>query len=227
QIVIYALGKAEHRSRDRLSFQIHGDEPGAAVPGTVTIPGLSLTHGEPPYVLYRVALRGAAGALAASSQPAADLSYEPVADGIRSLRFQYYDHEDRQLGPDTPADLSDDIGGDDSGISARSRIRSIRVSLTGMVADESVGPQSDLSLSTLVVPQNLGKIWIAVSSPVALSAPENVRAVAGHCRGVLVTWNDERPATTTSGFDIRYWQKGSISAASTRKLSYPSQAPWG
>src|SRR5207245_1088700 len=59
------------------------------------------------------------------------------------------------------------------------------------------------------------------------SVPDNVRAVAGHCRGVLVTWNDERPATTTSGFDIRYWQKGSISAASTRKLSYPSQAPWG
>ena len=235
QIVIYALGKPEHRGRDRLSFQVHGDEPGTAPPRTVTVPGLSLTHSEPPYVLYRVALRGAAGALATSSQPAADLSYEPVADGIRSLRFQYYDHEGRQLGPDTPADLSDDIGGDDSGISARSRIRSIRVSLTGMVPTESAGfPQEQrreelqgLALSSLVTPENLGKIGIADAATVALPAPENVRAVAGHCRGVLVTWNDARPASHASGIDIRYWQKGAISAASTRRLSYPSPAPWG
>src|SRR2546428_13968129 len=93
--------------------------------------------------------------------------YQPVAENIRSLGFQYFDHEGRPLGPGTPGTSSDDIGGDDSELLTRARIRSLRINLTGMLPGasdrripgvrsraEETGP---LALSSLLAPENLGR----------------------------------------------------------------------
>ena len=235
KIVIYVLGKPEHQSRETLSFQLDASKLGSKTPRTVIIPDISLIQSRPPYVLYRITPRDTITNAAAHSQPTSDFASEPIADSIRSLRFQYYNHEGRSLSPNTPADLSDDIGGDDSGILTRSQIRSIRITLTGMVANEPAAlsqvetrevPQS-LSLSSIVTPENLGKIGISDSTPTTPPAPENVRAVAGHCRGALVTWEDDQPSTDIRGFDIRYWQKGSTSTTSIKRVPYPSLLPSG
>src|SRR5712692_3448574 len=117
----------------------------------------------------------------------------------------------------------------------RSRIRSIRISLNGMVAGESIGPPQEgtsevphgFSLSSTVTPENLGKLATLASTPVTLPAPENVRAVAGHCRGALVIWDSDIPTTSIRGFAVRYWPKGSTSTASTKGMPYPSILPSG
>ncbi len=229
EIVSYVLAKPQHPGSSGLCLQLDADEPRSKATKTVTVPAVSLVQDDPPYTLYRVTLQDAIGSFPSSPQSSANFRYEPVAEDIQSLTFQYYDHEGRLLSPDSPGNPADDIGGGDTGTFTRARIRSIKITLTGMPPGESSEPRDGkgFSLSTMVTPVNLGKVGLADSSTRSPSAPKNVRAVPGHCRSVLVTWEADEPHDDVRGFDIRFWEKGAASEQRTSTFPYPSAQPSG
>ncbi|HYS06839.1 MAG TPA: prepilin-type N-terminal cleavage/methylation domain-containing protein [Candidatus Dormibacteraeota bacterium] len=233
EIVSYVLAKPQQQHSNSLALQLDADEPRSKIPRTIIVPVVSLVHDEPPYTLYRVTLRNTGGLFPSAPQAPSNFLFESIADNIRSLTLQYYDHEGRLLSPGTPQDPVDDIGGGDTGIVTRARIRSIKITLTGMPPQESsesgkhpvgrrVSRAEGFSLSSMITPGNLGRVGIADTSTQAPVVPKAVRAVAGHCRSVLVTWEADEPHDDIRGFDIRYWEKGVASEPRTKAFSYPS-----
>ncbi len=223
EIVTYALAKPGPSGPGVLVFRLDADHPRSGVPKTISIPNLALVQDDPPYVLYRITLSDVLGSFPPSPQTAATFTYEPVAENIRSLDFQYFDHQGRPLGPGTPGTSSDDIGGDDSELLTRARIRSVRISLTGMLADAKNGAGDDrrpLAVSSLLRLENMGRAGMTDPDNLAPPAPRDLRPVAGHCGGLLLTWKVPEPRDAVTGFLVRYWPKGSSSTASTRRFPY-------
>jgi hypothetical protein len=132
EIVTYALAKPAPSGGDSLALEIDADRPRRGTARPVVIPALCLVHDDPPYTLYRITPAEFAGPFPAAPQARGDFLYEPVADDIHSLRFRYYADGGAPLGPDTPSDPADDLGGGDARAAARRLVRRIAVHLVGM-----------------------------------------------------------------------------------------------
>lgn len=232
EIVTYALAKAGPSGSDSLTFTIDADRPRSGTSKTITIPNIALVHNNPPYTLFRITLADVPGPFPASPQSTTSFVYEPIAEGIRSLNFAYYADDARLLSPDTPSVTSDDIGGDDSGERLRAQVRGLQVSIAGMplgrdpaavqTVEAGLVPSKSTALSSRINLENMGKTAIKDSDSESPAAPDNVRLVPGHCRGMLVTWRDPRPDEDIGGFVIRYWPKGSDASVYTARFPYPA-----
>lgn len=132
EIVTYALAKSGPAGPDLLGLRLEADRPRSGIPRIIAIPKVALVQDDPPYTLYRITLADRPGAFPSSPNASSDFIYEPVADNIRSLTFRYWSDGGEMLGPDTPGDPADDLGGGDSGRAARGRIRRISIRLVGM-----------------------------------------------------------------------------------------------
>src|SRR6185503_10988203 len=172
------------------------------------------------------------GVFPAAPQPASRFVYEPVATNIRSMTFRYLPDSGPAIGPATPANPADDVGGDDAALLARSRIRRISVSVVGMTADEDLDyvDASDASATTHfrkfdlrsdVNPENLGRTGFRDVDITPPPAPANLALVPGHCKGMLVKWDTPTAASGVTAYDVKYWPSGNPSAFTTATVTYP------
>jgi hypothetical protein len=191
-----------------------------------------LVQNDPPYTLYRVFLKDVAGAFPAAPQSPSDFIYEPIADNIRSMTFQYLPDAGAQIGPDTPANPADDIGGLETASVARSKIRRIRVSLVGLTPDEDLdyADPGDASATTHyrkfdlrsdVNPENLGRSGVKDIDITPPPSPTGVALVPGHCNGMLVKWDTPSASSGVTAYGVKYWPNGSPSSFSTATVTYP------
>src|SRR6185503_5322739 len=219
EIVTYVLAKPGPSGPDSLTLRIDADRPRTKTVKTVTIPSVALVQSDPPYTLYRVTLQNVAGVFPAAPQPASRFVYEPVATNIRSMTFRYLPDSGPAIGPATPANPADDVGGDDAALLARSRIRRISVSVVGMTADEDLDyvDASDASATTHfrkfdlrsdVNPENLGRTGFRDVDITPPPAPANLALVPGHCKGMLVKWDTPTAASGVTAYDVKYWPSG-------------------
>ena len=234
EVVTYVLAKPGAVGPDTLTLRLDVDRPRTKTVKTVTIPNVALVQGDPPYTLYRVTLRDVAGAFMSSPQPASQFVYETVAENIRSMTFRYLPDAGAALGPDTPANAADDIGGADAGIATRARIRRISVGLVGMTphADPDYTDAGDASATTHfrkfdlrsdVNAENLGRSGVRDIDITPPPAPVNLSLVPGHCKGMLVKWDTPSAASGVTAYDIKYWPSGNPSAFTTGTATYPHQ----
>jgi prepilin-type N-terminal cleavage/methylation domain-containing protein len=188
EIVTYVLAGPGQAGADSLTLRLDPDRPRSGAVKTVTIPNIVLVQGAPPYTLYRVTLADVNGAFPPSPQASSSFVYEPVADHIRSMTFQYYDDGGHLLNPDTPDIASDDIAGSDAGIPVRARVRRVAVRIVGMSPDdglEGADPADETAaahhrnfdLRSNVSPENLGKRGIADVDLVRAPNPATVPAL--------------------------------------------------
>lgn len=115
-IVGYALAKPDGSSAGELTFEADVlGVPRDGITETVTLSGIALSPGDPPYTLYRFRIR----------PDSTTAVRTPVVDQIRSLRFRYYDSAGEEI---------EAAGSDDDAESRRRRaaIRRARVELVGM-----------------------------------------------------------------------------------------------
>lgn len=233
EIVTYVLSKPGVSGPDDLVLVMDVDKPRDKTTATVTIPDVALVQDDPPYTLYRVTLTDVAGTFPSSPQASSNFVYEPVADNIRSMSFQFHDDGGNLINPDTPADASDDIGGADANQVARDRIRRITVNLVGMTPDEDPNfvDASDaiaatqhfrkFDLQSDVNAENLGKSGVKDIDVTPPGSPTNVALVPDHCSGMLVTWDPPSSTAGVSSYAIKYYVSGSPSAFSTVGTTYP------
>ena len=232
EIVTYVLAKPGAQGPDTLTLRADVDRPRTKTVKTITIPNVVLVQNDPPYTLYRVTLRDVAGAFLSAPQPASQFVYETVAENIRTMTFRYLPDSGAALGPNTPANAADDIGGNDAGILTRGRIRRISVSLVGMTPDEDLDytDAGDASATTHfrkfdlrsdVNPENLGRAGVRDLDITPPPAPANLSLVPGHCKGMLVKWDTPSSASGVTAYDVKYWPSGSPSAFQTGSVTYP------
>ncbi|HUD72359.1 MAG TPA: prepilin-type N-terminal cleavage/methylation domain-containing protein [Dongiaceae bacterium] len=232
EIVTYVLAKPGPTGPDTLTLRIDTDRPRTRTVKTVTIPNVAVVQNNPPYTLYRVTLADVNGTYPASPQASSAFVFEPVADNIRSMRFQYWPDSGAQLGPDTPASSGDDIGGADANSVTRSKIRRITVNLVGMTPDDDLDytDASDatatthyrkLDLVSDVNAENLGRTGIKDIDITPPPNPLNVSAVPGHCGGMLVKWDTPTAESGVTSYTVKYYPNGSPSAFSTASVTYP------
>jgi hypothetical protein len=231
EIVTYALAKPGPAGPGSLTLRIDPDRPRSKAVKTITIPNVAVVQDNPPYTLYRITLRDITGSFP-SPGAAGDFVYEPVAENIRTMTFQYYDDGGAMLNPNTPASATDDIGGADANNLARSRVRRIKVNVVGMTPDEDLA-YSDVSdasatqhyrkfdLASDVNPENLGKTGIQDIDIIPPPSPTNVTLVPGHCAGMLVKWDKPSVTSGVTSYLIKYWPQASPSAFTTAGVTYP------
>jgi len=232
EVVTYVLAKPGPAGPDTLTIRMDTDRPRTRVVKTVTIPNVAVVQDNPPYTLYRVTMTDVNGAFPTSPQASSAFVFEPVADNIRSMRFQYWPDSGAQLGPDTPATAADDIGGADASSVTRSRVRRITVNLVGMTPDEDLDytDASDatatthyrkLDLQSDVNAENLGRTGVKDIDITPPPNPLNVTAVPGHCGGMLVKWDTPTAESGVTSYTVKYYPQGSPSAFSTSAVTYP------
>jgi prepilin-type N-terminal cleavage/methylation domain-containing protein len=233
EIVTYALAKPGPVGADTLTVRVDANHPRTRSVATVTIPNVVLVQNNPPYTLYRITLKDINGAFPSSPQAATSFTYEPVADNIRTMTFQYLpDSSATLLNPNTPANSGDDIGGSDANALTRSKIRKIKVSLVGMTPDEDLdyvdaGDATATShyrkfdLSSDVNPENLGRTGVKDVDITPPPAPTNVSLVPGHCKGLLVKWDTPSPSSGVTSYGIKYWVNGTPNPFYTASVTYP------
>jgi Tfp pilus assembly protein PilW len=207
EIVTYALAKQDGTGGSTLSFR--ADVLPSVRDGNlddVSITNLALVQSAPPYTLYRITGRDG---LASTTRT-------PVADNIYALRFRYYDSAGAQVGPSTPSDPSDDIGGGDTSaaVAARASIKRIEILLTGMTPDPDlnyIDPSDTIAatrqhrkftLTQDVAPRNLGYVGRPDIDTLPPSAPTTVVACPGHCDAILVKWDPAPEADLASQWTV-------------------------
>jgi len=137
EIVAYALARADGTSADRFHFD--ADVEGVPRDGLVervVLAGLALGQDDPPYTLYRLTVRPDSSRVART----------PVIDGVRRLRFTYFDGAGEVVPPP---------GGEDDAAARRGRasIRRVRIELEWV---SSAGGRSEgFRLAACVTPRNL------------------------------------------------------------------------
>jgi len=233
EIVTYVLSKPGLASTGTMDLWLDADKPRVKSVKQITIPKVALIQDSPPYTLYRVTLADVTGTFPVSPQAATNFVYEPVADNLKSMTFQYYDDSGNLLNPNTPADPSDDIAGDDTKIDIRAKVRRISVNLVGMTRDPDIN-YSDATdanaatqnyrkfdLSSDVNPENLGKSGIKDVDITPPPTPTNIVLVPGHCLGILVKWDTPPSSAGVASNVIKYWPFGSPGSAVTRTFPYP------
>jgi prepilin-type N-terminal cleavage/methylation domain-containing protein len=232
EIVTYALAKPGPTGPATLTLRLDPDKPRSKTLDTVIVPNVAVVHDNPPYTLYRITLADVAGGFPASPQAASNFVFEPVADNIRSMSFLYYDDQGTMLGPNTPANVADDIGGLEGASLTRSRIRRIAVNLVGMTQDEDLAfTDSDavaavqhyrkFDLQSDVNPENLGKTGIKDLDTSPPPVPTNISLVPGHCQGILVKWDAPSSSAGVASNTVKYWPSGSPTSAVTQGFNYP------
>jgi prepilin-type N-terminal cleavage/methylation domain-containing protein len=232
EVVTYVLAKPGPLGPDSLTLRLDPDRPRAKTVKTVTIPTVALVQDDPPYTLYRVTLKDVTGAFPSSPQAANQFVYEPIAENIRSMTFRYFPDAGAAIGPGTPDNPADDIGGDDAAILTRSRIRRISVSVVGMTPDEDpdyvdAGDASatthfrKFDLSSDVNPENLGRVGVRDVDITPPPSPANLALVPGHCKGMLVKWDTPSAASGVTAYDVKSWPNGNPSAFTTSTVTYP------
>ena len=232
EIVTYVLAKPGPSGPDTLTLVLDPDRPRAKSNKTISIPNIALVQDDPPYTLYRVTLADVTGAFPTSPNASSDFIYEPVADNLKSMAFQYRPDSGVLLNPDTPADPSDDLGGADANSVARSRIRRIAVNLVGMTPDEDLDfvDATDATATTHyrkfdlqsdVNAENLGKTGMKDIDITPPGNPTGVAVVPGHCEGMLVKWDPPSTASGVTAYTIKYWPSGSPTTFSTTSVTYP------
>jgi prepilin-type N-terminal cleavage/methylation domain-containing protein len=235
EIVTYALAKPGNSGPtgpDTLTLRLDPDKPRSKTLKTVTIPNVALVQNNPPYTLYRITLADVSGAFPSSPQASSSFIYEPVADNIKSMTFQYWPDAGAQLGPNTPTSSADDIGGADANSVTRSKIRKITVDLVGMTPNPDMNyvdatdatattNYRKFELSSVVNAENLGKTGIKDIDITPPPAPTNVALVPGHCQGMLVKWDTPSSSSGVTNYNIKYWPSGSPTPFSTTSVTYP------
>jgi prepilin-type N-terminal cleavage/methylation domain-containing protein len=234
EVVTYVLAKPGPVGPDTLTLRLDTDRPRTRTVKTVTIPNVALVQNSPPYTLYRVTLADVAGAYPSSPQASSAFVFEPVADNIKSMTFQYWPDAGSQLGANTPANSADDIGGGDTAILTRSKIRRITVNLVGMTQDDDLDyvDASDatatthyrkLDLQSDVNAENLGRTGVKDIDITPPAAPTGVALTPGHCKGMLVKWDTPTAASGVSSYTVKYWPSGSPASFVTAAVTYPHQ----
>jgi prepilin-type N-terminal cleavage/methylation domain-containing protein len=233
EIVTYVLAKPGPVGADTLTIRVDANRPRTKAVQTVTIPNVVLVQDNPPYTLYRVTMKDVNGAFPSSPQAATNFTYEPVADNIRTMTFQYLpDSSATLLNPNTPANSADDIGGSDAAALTRSKIRKIKVSLVGMTPDEDLDyvdagdatattHYRKFDLSSDVNPENLGRTGVKDVDVTPPPSPTNIALVPGHCKGLLVKWDTPPPASGVTAYGIKYWPNGTPNPFTTASVTYP------
>ena len=233
EIVTYVLAKPGPVGADTLTIRVDANRPRAKSVQTVIIPNVVLVQNDPPYTLYRVTLKDVNGAFPSSPQAATSFTYEPVADNIRTMTFQYLpDSGTTLLNPNTPANSADDIGGGDAAALTRSTIRKIQVNLVGMTPDEDLDyvdagdatattHYRKFDLSSDVNPENLGRSGVKDIDVTPPPSPTNISLVPGHCKGLLVKWDTPSPSSGVTSYGIKYWVNGTPNPFSTASVTYP------
>jgi prepilin-type N-terminal cleavage/methylation domain-containing protein len=235
EIVTYALAKPGNTGPtgpDTLTLTLDPDKPRSKTNKTVTIPNVVLVQNDPPYTLYRITLADVTGSFPSSPQASSSFIYEPVADNIKSMTFQYWPDSGTQLGPNTPASSGDDIGGADVNSVTRSKVRKITVALVGMTPNPDMDyvdatdatattHYRKFDLQSEVNPENLGKTGIKDIDITPPPAPTNVALVPGHCHGILAKWDTPSTSSGVTNYMIKYWANGSPGTYSTTSVTYP------
>jgi prepilin-type N-terminal cleavage/methylation domain-containing protein len=232
EIVTYVLAKPGPVGPDTLTLRLDTDRPRTRTVKTVTIPNVAVVQNDPPYTLYRVTLADVNGAYPSSPQASSAFVFEPVADNIRSMQFQYWPDSGAMLNPNTPANPADDLGGGDAQSLARSKIRRITVNLVGMTQDDdpdytdatdatATTHYRKFDLSSDVNPENLGKTGVKDIDITPPPAPTNVAVVPGHCGGMLVKWDTPTAESGVTSYTVKYWPNGSPSSFTTTAVTYP------
>lgn len=207
EIVTYALAKPSGTGGSTLNFEADV----AAVPRdgsveAVSIPNIEMDPNQPnpPYTLYRIILKPGGSALSNMGEKV------PIADDVKSLKFTYYDASGTQLttmvgGMDTPANIA-----------ARKKIARIAVSVVGMTHDPDLAyvdptdtnPASrkyrKFQLSSDVSPRNLGFVGVADLDLVKPSTPTGLNVCAGHCKGLMTTWNANPQSDGVVKYSVTY-----------------------
>ncbi|HKQ98556.1 MAG TPA: prepilin-type N-terminal cleavage/methylation domain-containing protein [Candidatus Polarisedimenticolia bacterium] len=232
EVVTYVLAKPGPAGPDTLTIRLDTDRPRTKAVKTVIIPNVAVVQNNPPYTLYRVTLADVNGAYPSSPQASSAFVFEPVADNIRSMQFQYWPDSGAQLGPNTPANSGDDIGGADANSVTRSKIRRITVNLVGMTPDDDLDytDASDatatthyrkLDLQSDVNAENLGRSGVKDIDITPPPNPLNVSAVPGHCGGMLVKWDTPTAESGVTSYTVKYYPNGSPSSFNTAAVTYP------
>jgi len=185
--------------------------PGGNAERAITISNVDLSNANPPYTLLRVTLDSEGHEVRT-----------PLADNIRSLAFEYYQDPQGQVAlKDTDGDPIVDVGGEGAFDPAspstannvdrltRKNIRAVKVTLIGMNAAEertyndpgdTIAPHyRKMTLSTTIVPRNLGIISQIQSPLQPPPAPISVAVCSGYCGIPFVTWLPGDPSTYTTG----------------------------
>lgn len=185
--------------------------PGGNAERAITIDNVDLSNANPPYTLLRVTL-----------DSEGDVVRTPLADNIRSLNLEYYQDPQGQVQlKDTDGDPIVDVGGNgafDPGTPStanhvdrltRKNIRAVKITLVGMnsAEDRAYNDPSDtiaphyrkMTLSTTIVPRNLGIISQIQSPLQPPPSPINVAVCTGYCGIPYVTWLPGDPSTYTTG----------------------------
>ena len=231
EIVTYALAKPGPSGAGSLPLRLDPDRPRSKAVKSITIPNVALVQDSPPYTLYRITLKDVAGSFP-SPGAAADFVYEPVAENLRTMTFQYYDDQGTMLNLNTPAVSTDDIGGADANNLSRSRIRRVKVNVVGMTPDDDMA-YTDVSdatatlhyrkfdLASDVNPENLGKAGLQDIDIIPPPSVTGVVLVPGHCAGMLVKWDKPTVTSGVTSYLIKYWPQSSPSSFTTAGVTYP------
>ncbi len=233
EIVTYVLSKPGVTSTGTMDLWLDVDKPRVKTVKQVTIPKVALIQDNPPYTLYRVTMADVNGTFPTTPQASTNFIYEPVADNIKSMTFLYYDDSGTLISPNTPTNSADDIAGTAANQITRARIKRISISLVGMTRDPDMNyvdttdanaatqAYRKFDLSSDVNPENLGKSGIKdvdVSPP---PAPTGVGVVPGHCKGMLVTWNQPASTDGVSAYVVRFWPDSSPTTITSQSFTYP------
>jgi type II secretory pathway pseudopilin PulG/fibronectin type 3 domain-containing protein len=172
---------------------------------SVTIPNVITTQSDPPYTLYRATLSNNAGDWGGADF----VNVAPVADNIYSLQFIYKDAQGNAITAPGGAETT-------TAKQTRAQIRDIEIEIVGMteVPDPNYTDVDDpitatqnyrkFTLASDVQPRNLGRTRVADIDLTPPGTPTNVQACAGHCQGMIVSW-DARPVNeAVAEYRIKY-----------------------
>jgi hypothetical protein len=215
EIVTYALKSISGPNADSIKFYADTRKPRRTYPGgadeqLVTITGVDLCTGgcmNPPYTLYRIALKDAD--LTNPSAPA-DFVWTPIADNIRSLRFQYFQDHLAKVAI-APNGGAGQYLVTSATTAASLEARTVRENINGMNAQPAVSYVSPVEaalpaaqqvasarrfrqyrLESLIVPRNIGLRGMQEFDTNPPGAPKVLSACSAGCGVVKVTW--EAPA---------------------------------
>ena len=216
EIVIYALQSNStdaNANKSVIDFYADVAKPRLAYTGGkgkgkerhVIINGYDTTNNYPPYTLYRLTLKDAD---IADSDPSPIGAAVPIANNVRSLKFEYYNDQGASS-PVAPGIVPVYGAGQYDAANAqavineratRAGIQSIRVSLVGMDAAQDakyVSPGEtntafqhyrQYQLTSLVVPRNVGKRAVKEEQLLAPQAATLKTICYGACAVPYFTW---------------------------------------
>jgi prepilin-type N-terminal cleavage/methylation domain-containing protein len=221
EVVGYVLSKPNGTGPDTITFQADvDDEPRNGAVTTVTVNNVVLNPTEPPYTLYKISLNNDTSLCCSGNF----IVRTPVVENVRNLTFQYYD----------PTSTNPIVAPGSTETAAvkqtRAGVTRFNVSLIGMTRDPDMNYNDTTDTAARryrkfelrgdVVPRNMRLKGIQdlsadVTPP---SKPGTPTLVAGHCKGLIVTW-----AANPTGDDVaRYrinWGTSAGSVSGTRSTS--------